>query len=333
MSGGPSSVYQKNALTVDKKIFFLGIPILGICYGLQLTAYLLGGQVLAGEKKEYGPKKIKIRTSTNKVLENIPKEFRVWMSHGDEVKKLPVGFSVIGSTDNVFNAFVADEKRKIYGFQFHPEVAHTQFGKQILKNFLKNICIETLKRRNISPAKTIEEIRKTVKGKEVIGAVSGGVDSTVAAFLTIKAVGKQFHPFFVEMGLERLGTKEMVIKIFQEVLGIKVKIIQAKDLFLKKLKGVINPEEKRKIIGQLYAEIFQKEVKKIKNANFLLQGTIYSDVIESKGSRHAEKIKSHHNVAGLPEKLDLQLLEPLRFFYKDEVIKLGLKLASQRNCF
>lgn len=335
-SGGPSSVYEKNAPLIDKKIFSLGLPIFGVCYGLQLIAHLLGGQVLPGEKKEYGPKRLKInqtvgKITKNQILENIPYMFRVWMSHGDEVKKLPKGFSVVGSTDEVVNAFIANEKDKIYASQFHPEVFHTQYGRQIFKNFLKNVCLLKLKKRVISEKQIIQEIKEKVGEKMVIGAVSGGVDSTVAAFLTAKAIGGNFKPFFIEMGLERKGTKEKVKEIFDKILKIKVKIIDAKNLFLKKLKGVVDPEEKRKMIGKLYSEIFQKEIEKIKNDCFLLQGTIYSDVIESKGTKHADKIKSHHNVASLKGKKHLKLLEPLRHLYKDEVRKIGLKLGIAKE--
>lgn len=330
-SGGPSSVYEKNTPLVDKRIFSLNLPLLGICYGLQLIAYLLNGEVIPGRKKEFGPKKLKIhhlmRRKKLKIIENLPEEFRVWMSHGDEVKKLPANFSVIGSTDNIINAFVGDEKRKIYGVQFHPEVVDTQYGRVILKNFLEKICGLQLKRKVVSSEKIIKEIKEVVGDHSVIGAVSGGIDSTVAAFLTAKAIGRKFHPFFIEMGLERLGTKERIEKIFNKVLNIKVEIIKAEAIFLKKLKGVIDPEEKRKIIGQVYGEFFKKEVKKLRDARYLLQGTIYSDVIESKGTRYAAKIKTHHNVRGLPQDLGLELLEPLRYFYKDEVRKIGQRLG------
>jgi len=339
LSGGPSSVYEKGAPSIDLLIFSLGIPILGICYGLQLTAYLLGGKVIGG-KKEYGPATLKLKVQSFdkaqdkseklKVTKDLPKSFVVWMSHGDEIVKLPAGFEVLGKTENVPFAFVSNEKQKIYGLLFHPEVEHTEQGMTILKNFIEICNIKTQ-----SSKLKIEELENNIKEKVgeayVIGAVSGGVDSTVAGILAAKAIGKQFVPIFVDNGLMREGTTEHVKRIFTEKGGVKPIIVNAVGETLKKLRGVTDSEEKRKIIGNHYVEIFEQKMQEfIKSGlpvKFLLQGTIYSDVIESKGSKHAAKIKSHHNVGGLPKNMKLQLLEPLRSFYKDEVRLIGKELG------
>lgn len=329
LSGGPSSVYEKRAPSINKKIFSLGLPILGICYGWQLTAQLLGGKVVAG-KKEYGPTELWVKNH-HLIFQGIKKNsFRVWMSHADEVIRLPPGFQYLATTKDVKTAACAEEKKKIYGLQFHPEVHHTEKGRQILENFVRLVCQEKIKKRRIEIETIIEEISKQVdreeKDTQVISAVSGGVDSTVAAVLTVKTIGKRFIPIFCDNGLMRKGTKERVKEIFIKKLRIPLRIINCQKEFLAKLKGVVDPEEKRKTIGQLYIDFFQKEAQKIKKAKFLLQGTIYSDVIESQETTHVSKIKSHHNVGGLPDKLKLKLLEPLRFFYKDEVRKIGKKL-------
>lgn len=324
-SGGPASVYQKNAPTINKKILDFGVPLLGICYGWQLIASLLGGRVIKG-RKEYGPEELKIRNEKLKILSGLPIKFTVWLSHGDTVVNLPKDFQVLGSTSKVKTAFVANLKRNIFGVQFHPEVRHTQYGQQILKNFVK-ICNLNLKKRKISLKKIIKEIKDKVGKAKVVCAVSGGIDSTTTAVLVAKAIGKNLYPIYVDNGLMREGTKEEIKYIFKKIVNLNLKIVRAKNLFLKSLKGVTNPEEKRKIIGRLYIKLFEKEAKKIKGVEFLAQGTIYSDVIESKGTKKASKIKSHHNVGGLPKKMGLKLLEPLRFFYKDEVRKIAKSLG------
>jgi len=329
LSGGPASVYEKNAPKIDKKIFFLNIPILGICYGLQLTAHLLGGKVIAG-KKEYGPETLTI-VNQSTIFEKLSKNFTVWMSHGDEVVKLPKNFAISASTKKVKYAAIFNESQKIFGVQFHPEVFHTQYGTEILKNFVENICHLKTKFQLLNPDKIIEKIKEEYKKNgdgKAIAAVSGGVDSTVASFLTAKAIGKNLIPIYIDNGLMRYGTKEKVRAIFEKMLKIKPKIISCENLFLKKIKGITDPEKKRKIIGALYVDLFQKEAKKINGANFLLQGTIYSDVVESGGSKgKSAVIKSHHNVGGLSKKLKLKLLEPLREFYKDEVQEIGRQLG------
>jgi GMP synthase (glutamine-hydrolysing) len=337
LSGGPSSVYEKSVPTIDRKIFNLGIPILGICYGLQLTAHLLGGKVISG-KKEYGPASLEIGNLKLEITKDLAKSSVVWMSHGDEVIKLPKGFKTIGSSDGVPFAFVENKGKKIYGLQFHPEVEHTQFGSQMLKNFV-DICrrghpeqSEGSRDSSAAPQNDIiESIKETAGDKAyVIGAVSGGVDSTVAATLTAKAIGRRFIPIFVDNGLMRERTEEHVIKIFKKI-GIKPIVVDAAEEMLRRLKKITDSEQKRKIIGNFYIEIFEKEMKKLLAkkipVKFLLQGTIYSDVIESQGTKHSVKIKSHHNVGALPKNMKLKLLEPMRDFYKDEVREIGKKLG------
>lgn len=334
LSGGPSSVYETGAPTLEKEVFALGIPVFGICYGLQLTAHLLGGKVIPG-KKEYGPATITLETqhAKSEITKNLLEQFVVWMSHGDEVVSMPKGFTVLGSTDHVIHTFVANEKQNIYGVQFHPEVEHTHFGKQILENFLF-VCKEKVAVHAIDIAHIEQGIKERVGEAYVIGAVSGGVDSTVAGVLTAKAIGKQFIPVYVENGLMREGTAEHVKKIFHST-GVRPIVIDAEEEMLKRLKGIDDPEAKRKIIGNFYIELFEEEMEKLiakgVPVKFLLQGTIYSDVIESQGSKHAAKIKSHHNVGGLPENMKLQLLEPLREFYKDEVRLIGTRLKLPKE--
>ncbi|MEK7450397.1 MAG: glutamine-hydrolyzing GMP synthase [Patescibacteria group bacterium] len=339
LSGGPASVYEKGTPTVSKDIFNLGIPILGICYGFQLTAKLLGGKVIAG-KKEYGPADLRIANSKWPIVSKLPKQFTVWMSHGDEVVSLPKGFEIFASSKTVRFAFVGNEKNKIYGVQFHPEVEHTEFGNQLLKNFI-DICDAKMEKKEIDIEKTENEIKEKVGNSYVIGAVSGGVDSTVAAVLAAKTIGRQFIPVYVDNGLMRAKTNVYIKKVFKS-LSIKPIIVNVRKEMLKLLKGITDSEQKRKIIGNFYIRIFEKEmrrqIKKGNDVKFLLQGTIYSDVIESgaprrpdgqkgQGIKHSAKIKSHHNVGGLPRNMKLKLLEPMRSFYKDEVKEIGRKLG------
>lgn len=323
LSGGPSSVYEDGAPIVSDEIFKLGIPILGICYGWQLTAKLLGGDV-KNTSKEYGPETVHFKdNATQKVFANLPqKTFNVIVSHGDSVIALPPGFTNVASTKSVEFSAVANEEKNIYGVQFHPEVQHTEYGMEILRNFAELVG-ETMEPLSLDPQKIIQEITAKVGNNKVIAAVSGGVDSTVAAFLIGKAIGKNLIPVYVESGLMRAGTDKFVSYIFKELVHADLEIINARDRFLKELKGVTDPETKRKIIGKLYIDIFQEIAAKHTDAKFLGQGTIYSDVIESKGSKHASHIKSHHNVGGLPKDMHLELLEPNRNFYKDEVREIG----------
>jgi len=330
LSGGPSSVYDKGAPTVNPKLFSLDIPILGICYGWQITAQLLGGKVMKGHR-EYGPTKVTI-ASRKALFQNIKaKELTVWMSHGDNVVKLPKEFSVIASTASVPMAAVEHQKKRIYGVQFHPEVEHTQEGTRMLRNFADSICHEKIEIRHIHVEDVIDEVKKIVdkKGKQcrAIAAVSGGVDSTVASAIVAKAMGKRFTPVYCNNGLMRVGTADEVRTVFEKKLHVKPIIVDCENRFLKALKGVTDPEKKRITIGNLYIKIFEEIANKLGKIDFLVQGTIYSDVIESKGTKHADKIKSHHNVGGLPEIMKLDLLEPCRHCYKDEVRELGRQLG------
>ena len=326
-SGGPASVYEKDSPTVDKKIFDLEIPILGICYGEQLISYLLDGKVIPGNKKEFGPATLLISKSS-KLLKGIPIKSTVWMSHGDEVARLPKGFVNNGKTQTITNAAISNEDKKIYAIQFHPEVIHTQFGTQILKNFLK-ICGITPKRSQVDKEfveSLINDIKDSVSDQKALCALSGGVDSSVAALIVHKAIGKNLTSVYIDSGLMREGETETLKKVFKDHYKMNVDIVDARKEFLSSLKGIIDPEQKRKIIGKIFIEVFEKEAKKI-NAKFLVQGTIYPDVIESAGTKYSQNIKSHHNVGGLPEKMNLVLLEPLRNFYKDEVRLIGKVLG------
>ncbi len=328
LSGGPMSVYADQAPTIDPSIFELDIPILGVCYGMMLIAHLLGGKVIRG-RKEYGPAVITLKKTTTQMLQDLPKTFTVWMSHGDEVVGIPKEYRVIGSTKTVPFAFIKHQDKNIFGIQFHPEVQHTEHGTQIYENFVKLCGLETAAYA-LDPSPLEQQIREKVGDAYVIGAVSGGVDSTVAGVLTARAIGEKFIPIYVDNGLMREGTFANVQKIFRAA-GVEPRVVHVEAEMLERLKGVTDPEAKRKIIGGFFIEVFEREMKRLKKdgiaAKFLLQGTIYSDVIESKGTKHADKIKSHHNVGGLPEKLALKLLEPLRDFYKDEVRAMGMMLG------
>lgn len=330
LSGGPASVYEKKAPVVDREIFNLGIPILGICYGQQLTAYLLGGKTVRDKVREDGPATLVI-DQPSLLFAGISQHSRVWMSHGDTVVSLPEDFQFIAHSETIKSAAIANEKKKIYGVQFHPEVEHTENGRLILWNFLTRICRVKTTKQVIDINRLIEEVREIVGNKKAIAAVSGGVDSTIAAVITAYAIGKQLTVVYADNGLMRWGTKEKVERIFNKQLGVNLRIIRCKNLFLKALKGVVDPELKRKIIGKLYIKLFEKTARKIKGVDFLVQGTIYSDVIESKGTKYAAKIKSHHNVGGLPKRMKLKLLEPLRNFYKDEVREIGRRLKLPKE--
>ncbi|CAN8063056.1 unnamed protein product [Agarophyton chilense] len=329
LSGGPSSVYEKGSPHAAEGIFDLGVPVLGICYGLQEMAHVLGGEVLPGEKREYGY--AEIRTSNGYGLfDGIDHSFDVWMSHGDKLSKLPESFCDIATTNNTEHAAVADKKRKLYGLQFHPEVTHTQFGTDILRNFVTKICkgkCDWSMSDFLAEAKVA--IREKVGDGMVIGAVSGGVDSTVAAVLMKEAIGDQFHAFLVDNGVLRKNEAVEVMDRLANRCGVNLKLIDATETFLQKLQGVTDPEKKRKIIGNTFIECFEVEASRLK-ADFLLQGTLYPDVIESVSHKGpSATIKTHHNVGGLPAHMKLQLIEPLRFLFKDEVRKLGLELSIE----
>lgn len=331
LSGGPSSVYEKNAPWPDAKIWDLGVPILGICYGMQLIAKHFGGKVKRSKKREYGLAHLKIK-SKKSLFGNI-KNPVVWMSHGDSLSRMPKGFNKIAITSNSPFAAIADRERQVYGVQFHPEVKHTAQGKDILKNFVFGVCSS---RANWTMQNFINEeikrIRRQVGKGKVLCALSGGVDSSVGAILIHKAIGKQLTCIFVDNGVLRYGEKERVKKVFGRKFGKRLKIVDSSKRFLNKLSSVTDPERKRKIIGHEFIAVFEEEAHKIKNVEFLVQGTLYPDVIESVSVKGPSAvIKSHHNVGGLPEKMKLKLIEPLKFLFKDEVRILGkeLKIPSE----
>lgn len=318
LSGGPMSVYDKLAFDLPEELFDKDIPVLGICYGMQLITKNFGGKIEKGEIAEYGFTKISLSDSV--LFEGIPSEITVWMSHGDVVKALPKGFVQTGKSQS--GLIAAFEFKNTYAIQFHPEVTHTEYGIEILKNFVFKVCKAQPKWavENFVESE-IKKIRSIVKDEKVIGAVSGGVDSTIATVLTAKAIGKNLIPIFVNHGLLRI--EDMKVQMDLKKIGIDVKVVDASDLFFERLRGVEDPETKRKIIGHTFIEVFEREALPY-DAKFLLQGTIYPDVIESAvASKSSAKIKSHHNVGGLPEKMNLKLLEPIRELFKDEVRQLG----------
>lgn len=331
LSGGPSSVFAADAALVDTAIYKKNIPILGICYGMQLTAHLLGGKVKKGEKGEYGKSEFHL-SETSALFQNVPEISTVWMSHFDEVSELPDGFKIAGKS-NIEIASIVNEEKKIYAVQFHPEVSHTDFGSMILENFVFRIC-KCQKNWQIEDfiQTQIKNIKEKVGDKKVILGLSGGVDSSVAAVLIHKAIGEQLSCIFVDTGLLRKDEGKKVFENYGKHFHLNIKMVDASEQFLSKLKGVNDPEQKRKIIGHEFIEVFNAEAKKMKDAEFLAQGTIYPDVIESQSVKGpSSTIKSHHNVGGLPEDMKLQLLEPLRELFKDEVRKVGLELGIPRE--
>ena len=331
LSGGPASVYASDAYFCDEKIFKLKVPILGVCYGMQLIAHVFGAQVAPASHKEYGKAELSV-TKTHPLFTDTPEKQIVWMSHSDLVKNLPNGFEAIATSENSPYCVFGDEKRKFYALQFHPEVQHSEFGTQILKNFAKYICGCESTWNMGSFAKTqIAKIKETVGNKKVLCAVSGGVDSSVTAALLAAAIPQNLILVFVDNGLLRTGEREQVEAIFRAKLGVELVSIDASKTFLERLAGVTEPEKKRKIIGETFIEIFEKEAKKHDNVKFLAQGTLYTDIIESSVVGSSKTIKSHHNVGGLPDWMSFELIEPLREIFKDEVRQLGLELGLSRE--
>ncbi|MEW6302755.1 MAG: glutamine-hydrolyzing GMP synthase [Verrucomicrobiota bacterium] len=334
LSGGPSSVYAKDAPLPDKGIFKLGVPVLGICYGVQIFAQFLGGKVEKGQKREYGKGTLTVADKSCALFKHLPEKLQVWNSHGDKLTRLPKDFVVVATTENSDYAAIEHTRRKYFGLQFHPEVVHTPRGKEIITNFVHGICgcgKNWTMRSYIDQA--VEEIRKRVGGERVILGLSGGVDSSVAAALIHRAIGDQLTCIFVNNGLLRAREAEVVQEVFGRNFKIKLQYEDATRLFLKKLKGVTDPEKKRKIIGKTFIDVFQAATKRAGKAKFLAQGTLYPDVIESVpiAGNPAAMIKSHHNVGGLPKNMKFQLVEPLRCLFKDEVRQLGLELGLPKE--
>jgi len=328
LTGGPASVTEKGAPRANPEIFKLGVPILGICYGMQFTAYALGGKVGKSKKREYGYAEL-VLNRKERFFKFFQRKEKVWMSHGDKVQEMPKGFVILAHTKNSHIASMADPVRKIYGVQFHPEVIHTPKGMQIFKNFLYDIAgLRPTWTMSSFIKNSIEEIKQKVGNEKVVLGLSGGVDSSVVAVLLHRAIGPRLHCIFVDNGLLRKYEREYVEKTFKNHFRINLHVAKSEKRFLDKLKGVTDPERKRKIIGKEFIKVFEEESRKLGNVKFLGQGTLYPDVIESvsaKGGPSAT-IKTHHNVGGLPKKMNLRLIEPLRGLFKDEVRLLGKEL-------
>ncbi len=330
LSGGPASVYEDNSPSISKEIFELGIPVLGICYGGQLIAQTFGGKVTRADNREYG--RIKLQTSENAGLfKDIPQDSLVWMSHTDYIEEKPQGFKITASSETCPICAMQNDEKKIYAVQFHPEVEHSEKGREILQNFLFNVCnLKSDWNMGSFAIETVEKIKQTVGDKKALCALSGGVDSSVAAVLVHKAIGKNLVCVFVDHGLLRKDEGDQVEQIFKEQFDMNLIRVNAGERFLGKLAGVTEPEQKRKIIGEEFIRVFEEEKEKLKsefgNIEYLVQGTIYPDVVES-GTATAATIKSHHNVGGLPEDVDFELLEPLRQLFKDEVRQVGRELG------
>ncbi|OIP76156.1 MAG: glutamine-hydrolyzing GMP synthase [Oscillatoriales cyanobacterium CG2_30_44_21] len=335
LSGGPNSVYDESAPHCDPAIFELGIPILGVCYGMQLMAKQLGGSVERADRGEYGKAELQIDDPTD-LLTNVDTGVTMWMSHGDSVIDLPEGFEILAHTANTPCAAIADHARKLYGVQFHPEVVHSAGGMAMIRNFVYHICgCEPSWTTDAFIENSIREIRAQVGEKSVLLALSGGVDSSTLAFLLHRAIGDQLTCMFIDQGFMRKLEPERLVKLFEEQFHIHVEYVNARDRFLKQVEGITEPEEKRKLIGYEFIKVFEEESQRLGPFDFLAQGTLYPDVIESAdtnadpvtGKRVAVKIKSHHNVGGLPDNLRFTLVEPLRKLFKDEVRKVGTALG------
>jgi len=334
LSGGPASVYARKAPLPDREIFKLGVPILGVCYGVQILAHFLGGKVEKGQKREFGKGTLTVIDNSCALFRHLPRKMQVWNSHGDKLTRLPRDFVVVATSENSDYAAIEHSKRKFFGLQFHPEVAHTPRGREIISNFVHGACRcgrNWTMRKYIDQA--VEEIRAQVGSERVILGLSGGVDSSVAAALIHRAIGDQLTCIFVNNGLLRAREAEVVQEVFGRHFRIRLQYEDASKGFLKRLKGVTDPERKRKIIGRTFIEVFQHATRRAGKAKFLAQGTLYPDVIESVpiAGNPAAMIKSHHNVGGLPRNLKFKLVEPLKCLFKDEVRQLGLELGLPRE--
>jgi GMP synthase (glutamine-hydrolysing) len=327
LSGGPASVYAKNAPGLPEYVVQSHLPVLGICYGMQLLAFTLGGRVSASSQHEYGSAEIMLVRQNTLIDSSIRS---VWMSHGDRVEEMPAGFSLLATSATCPIAAMGDEERRLYGLQFHPEVAHTPHGEHILRNFLYAICgCQPAWNAQSIISDAIERVRAQVGNQRVLSAVSGGVDSSVATALVHQAVGEQLEAVFVDTGLLRQGERESVQAALTPLLGKNLHVVDASSIFLSALQNVSDPEEKRKIIGATFIRVFEEQARLLGNLPFLVQGTIYPDVVESRAPErsNAQRIKSHHNVGGLPERMDFDLVEPLRYLFKDEVRAVGEALG------
>ncbi len=331
LSGGPASVFDENAPLCEEEVFQLGLPVLGICYGLQLMGKTFGGELERSKKREYGRAVIRIDNHED-LFSDVKDETTVWMSHGDHLSRLPQGFEVLAHTESIPLAAVRNRERRIFGLQFHPEVAHTQEGKKILHNFLFSICkCEGTWTPESFIESSVSRIRDAVKSGNVVLGLSGGVDSSVCAMLVNKAIGNQLNCILVDNGLLRKDEAREVISAFRH-LDLNLTSVDASQRFLDELKGVTHPEKKRKIIGKVFIDVFEEEAGRIKDVEFLVQGTLYPDVIESTSSKGpSATIKSHHNVGGLPQQMSLKLIEPLRELFKDEVREIGRRLKLPEN--
>ena len=334
LSGGPSSVYAKDAPMPDKNVFNLGVPVLGVCYGVQLLAHFLGGKVEKGLKREYGKSTLTVKDASCGLFDKLPKSLQVWNSHGDKLTRIPDGFKPVAITENSEYAAIENRERRFFGLQFHPEVAHTPRGKEIISNFVHGVCDcgKGWTMHNYVD-QAVEEIRAQVGNEKVILGLSGGVDSSVAAALLHKAIGDQLTCIFVNNGVLRAREADVVQQVFGKNFRIKLQYEDASKIFLSRLKGVTDPERKRKIIGRTFIEVFDAATKRAGKAKFLAQGTLYPDVIESVpiAGNPAALIKSHHNVGGLPKKMKFKLVEPLKCLFKDEVRLLGEELGLPKE--
>ena len=333
LSGGPSSIYEKNSPKCDETIFDLGIPVLGICYGMQFMINALGGTVKRARKREYGFAELKVKKQTG-LFKGVEEKTNTWMSHGDSTAKLPGGFRITASTENTRIAATVHPKKNLYGLQFHPEVQHTSRGKTMLRNFLFDVCgcKRTWTMKSFAQD-SISQIRESVGNKKVILGLSGGVDSSVTALLIHKAVGKNLTCIFVDNGLLRKDEAEKLKKTLKQHLEINIRFVSAKTKFIKALSKITDPEKKRKIIGKNFMDVFEAQARKIKDVEFLAQGTLYPDIIESQSAfgGPTSVIKSHHNVGGLPKNMKLKLVEPLKYLFKDEVRLLGKALGLDED--